>query len=296
VKQDIVQNFIFKDRAVRGSFVRLHDSYQTIVDQHHYPPVLSQILGEALLGVCLVAPLFKNAGKVTIQFQGDGDLQLLSTRITSDFAIRGLVRATPHLVSLLNLKEALASGELSLTYEPDEGKPYQSFIKVEKTSIAETLQDYFDRSEQLPTRFFLASTDEGVAGLMLQMLPDDHKEVAYQDFEHAIILAKTLENEELLSLDPETILHRLFSEDDITLFPEREVEFGCNCSQSRMGGIIVNLGREQADSILEEHGFIEITCEYCGQAYQFNSDEVKMLFAGGLGFAVQPQTQPHLDG
>ena len=295
MKQDIVQNFIFKDRAVRGSFVRLHDSYQTIVDQHHYPPVLSQILGEALLGVCLVAPLFKNAGKVTIQFQGDGDLQFLSTRITSDFMIRGLARATPHLVSLLNLKEALASGELSLTYEPDQGKPYQSVIQVEKISIAETLQDYFDRSEQLPTRFFLASTSDGVAGLMLQMLPGDHKDLAYQDFEHAVILAKTVETEELLSLDPEAILGRLFSEDDITLFPEREIEFGCNCSQSRMGGIIVNLGREQAESILAEQGFIEITCEYCGQVYPFNPDEVKVLFAGGLGFTSQQQVQPHFD-
>ncbi len=297
MKQDIIQNFIFKDRNVRGSFVRLNQSYKTIVNQHHYPPILSALLGETLLGACLISPFFKTPGKITLQFQGTGGLQLLSARITSDFAIRGLVRAEPELITDLNLLRALQEGQLSLSYEPEQGRAYQSFIAVQQTSIAKTLEDYFTLSEQLPTRFFLASTEDAVAGIMLQLLPNSGEGDAYQDFEHCSILASTVKAEELLILEPSLILQRLFPEDDVTVFPEKKIEFGCNCSRERMSGVVLNLGMAQATSILEEHGFVEVTCEFCGQAHQFNQEEVMNLFTQkSLGGTPHQSTRPHLNG
>ncbi len=278
MEQDFIRNFIFKDRSVRGSIVRLKKSYEMVVSQHHYPPVLGGILGEALLGACLLGPFFKNPGKITLQFQGEGDLKFLSTRLTSDFTIRGLIRAEHDLISEFNLLEALKVGQLSLTYEPLDGRPYQSFISIEQTSIAKTLEDYFIRSEQLPTRFFLARSEDVVAGMMLQVLPDAFKGNARQDFEHCTMLAATVKDEELLSLEPAELLHRLFAEEDLTLFEPRKIEFACNCSRERMAGVVINLGQEQANSILEDHGFVEVTCEFCGQAHQFNEAEVPVLF------------------
>lgn len=297
MKPDVIQNFVFKDRAVRGSIVCLSESYKTIINQHHYPPAVAKLLGEALLGVCLMAPFFKALGKITLQFQGEGDLKLLSARITSDFKIRGLARAEPELMSHHSLLEALRSGQLSLTYESILGEPYQSIIPIEKDEIAATLEDYFLRSEQLPTRFFLLHSAERIAGLMVQALPSAEKQNAYQDFEHCTILAATLKEDEINAFDVEMLLHRLFAEDDITVFPSKALAFGCGCTHQRMASAVVSLGHEEALSILAEQGFIEVVCEFCNQAQQFNETEIKALFSpsqqsGGLG---QQSPRPHFD-
>jgi molecular chaperone Hsp33 len=298
MQEDFIQNFIFKNRSVRGSFVRLNQSYKTIINQHHYPALLSHLLGEALLGVCLMSPFFKTAGKITLQFQGEGDLRFLSARMTSDFKIRGLVRAEPSLLSTQNLQEALKSGQLMLTYEARTGQPYQSIIPIETDSVAHALEDYFIRSEQLPTRFFLATGEDCVAGLMLQILPNVQQTDAYRDFEHCTVLASTLQKEELLEQDPMRLLQHLFVEDDITVFFSQDLEFGCNCSHERMKNAVLGLGREEALSILETAGFVEVVCEFCSQSHQFNEEEVHALFSSGVlgsSGSGQQSPRPHFD-
>lgn len=274
MQKDQTQRFIFKKRAVRGCLVRLNESYQTITLQHHYTPLLSQCLGEALLGVTLLASAFKKKGQTTLQFQGEGSLQLLSARITSDHAIRGLVRATPDLISLKNLSKALHHGTLTLSYEGNElGQTYQSIIPVDSPSIAQALEQYFIQSEQVPTRFFLSRTPECAAGLLLQILPSAEGNAA-EDFQYATVLAETLSSEELLELDFETILRRLYHEDEIELFPPTSLHFGCHCSLEKMKRAVLNLGRTEAESILLEQAFIEVHCEFCGHTHSFDESDI----------------------
>ena len=278
MQKDRVQRFIFKNRAVRGCLVRLNESYQTITLQHHYSEVLSKLLGEALLGVILIASHFKQTGQTTLQFQGEGALKLLSARVTAENAIRGLVRADPDLISMKNLTEALQNGQLTLSYEGmAANQKYQSIIPVEEPSIATVLEQYFLRSEQLPTRFFLASTEKTAVGLLLQIMPTQNESVARDDFEHATVLAGTLKNSELLTLSFEEILRRLYHEEDLTLFPEIALHFGCNCTLQKMEQVVRSLGQEEADSILAEHPYIEITCEFCNQIHQFDQADVLRL-------------------
>lgn len=292
MSKDVVQKFVFKNRNVRGSFVSLEQSYQTIIRQHHYPSLLSTLLGEALLGICLMTPNFKVTGKMTLQFQGSGDLRFLSVNITSDFKIRGLIQAEPELISMINLQHALASGQLILTYEPQIGQMHQSIIPVEQVSIAGALEDYFLKSEQLPTRFFLASDQESVAGLMLQNLPAIQKREESFDLEHCIYLAQTLKKEELLELDSATLLRRLFPEEDILLFDAASVDFGCNCSRGRMESVVLNLGQDEVSSILDEHGFVEVVCEFCGQEHQFDENDIANLFRN----SAKPEGVYHMAG
>jgi molecular chaperone Hsp33 len=278
MQKDNLQTFIFKDRAVRGCLVRLDESYQTITLQHHYPPVLAKLLGEALLGVVLIASHFKQQGQTTLQFQGTGALKLLSARITADNEIRGLIRAEPDLISDKNLLEALHYGQLTLSYESITGQNYQSVIPAESPSIAEALEQYFLRSEQLPTRFFLASTDAIAVGLLLQIMPAKSPQTAQEDFQHATVLASTLKQSELLTLSFEEILRRLYHEDDINVFPMSTLRFGCNCTQAKMEQVIRSLGAAEAASILAEKTFIEVVCEFCNQAHHFDQDDILHIF------------------
>lgn len=278
MQQDTIQSFIFTHRAIRGALVRLNDSYETVVMQHHYSSILGSLLGEALLGVTLMGSFFKHPGKLTLQFQGRGDLTFLSTRITENHEIRGLIRANPDLITAKNLQAALQEGTLTMTYEGPSGpgQSYQSTIPVEDTSIAKTLENYFLRSEQLPTRFFLASSDDVAAGMMLQVLPSSHPDGAYIDLEHVSVLAATLSDEELFTLPFEEMIHRLYPEEDVEIFAPREIEFGCNCTPDKMQQAVINLGPIEMARILEEQGFIEVVCEFCGRSYKYG-DQAQAL-------------------
>lgn len=278
MEYDVSQNFIFKNFAVRGTLIRLKESYQTIIHQHHYPPIVGNLLGEGLLGVTLMTSFLKHRGKLTLQFQGEGDLSLLSSRCTEDNHIRGLVRASPELISDKNLLQALHNGFLNLTYEPEQiGQPYQSVVEVKHNSIAKNLEAYFQQSEQLPTRFILMSDTDIAAGLMLQVLPAQNEEDR-EAFNTLAVLAETLKPEELKSLDFATILKRLFHEYDVEVFPPRSIQFGCNCSLERMENAILSLGIDEALEILEEEPDIEVTCEFCGRGHMFDEEDVVRIF------------------
>jgi molecular chaperone Hsp33 len=96
------------------------------------------------------------------------------------------------------------------------------------------------------------------------------------------MLASSLKREELLSLDVETILRRLFWEEQVTRFEplvgETAPKFACNCSRERVAKMIVALGADEAEEIIAERGDIEVACEFCGVQYHFDLIDAAQLF------------------
>jgi molecular chaperone Hsp33 len=117
-----------------------------------------------------------------------------------------------------------------------------------------------------------------------------------EHYNRIAILASSLKREELLTLDVETILHRLFWEEQITRFEPLEgasaPRFACNCSRERVGKMIVGLGREEAESILSEREDIEVGCEFCGVQYRFDPVDAAQLFTAPAR-AVAGGSDPH---
>lgn len=165
------------------------------------------------------------------------------------------------------------------------------------------------QSEQLDTTLVLAANDQIAAGLLIQRLPlqgtrnlsgslvskENEDEIGINEhFNRIAILASSLKREELLTLDVDTILRRLFWEEPITRFEPMQgataPHFACSCSRERVGRMIVNLGRGEAESILSERPNIEVACEFCGVQYHFDAVDAAQLFTepvqhlpGGLG-------------
>jgi len=141
------------------------------------------------------------------------------------------------------------------------------------------LENYFVQSEQLETRLWLAydQTTQQAAGLLLQKLPTEDQE-AKSSWQHIQTLANTLTNEELLSWDNNTLLHNLFCEETIQLFEPHPVKFYCPCNADKMLNSITLLGEKEALEVLETHRYIEVTCEYCKNQFQFNHDEIEPIF------------------
>jgi len=279
---DLLHRFIIDNTRVRGEMVHLHASWQAVLERYDYPPNVRRILGEAFAACALLSATIKYDGSLILQIRGDGPLHLLVIQSTSDGTLRGLARWTGD-VPEEDLPSIFGNGQMAITIEPKKGEPYQGIIALQGNHIKHAIENYFIQSEQLNTRLWLASDEENCVGFLIQELPDMEKksnlETNHNDWEHAEQLANTLTDEELLSLKTEEILHRLFHEDDVRLFEPSPLSFRCGCSTERIAQMIVTLGIDEARSIIDEQGKIQVDCEFCNAEYIYDSVDVENLFS-----------------
>jgi molecular chaperone Hsp33 len=137
------------------------------------------------------------------------------------------------------------------------------------------LQTYFEQSEQLKTRLWLFANETHVAGLLIQELPTQNSYKA--DWERIEILADTVTEQELLELNCEHMLYKLFNEEKVRLFNAEPVEFQCSCSRPKIERTLRVMGREELEDILQEHGAIQVSCEFCSEQYLFDRIDVETL-------------------
>lgn len=284
---DILQHFLFETISVRGEIVRLEESFKTIMQQHQYPPLIQQILGEMLVAASLLSASIKFKGRITVQFQGKNQLRLLLAQCNHQLELRGLAQwhgeLTPDQL-LANLKQ----GTLAITMDPEKegGQRYQGIVAWQGNSLAESLEGYFNHSEQIPTRLWLAVNKERAAGFLIQMMPREsgksgNAEQVQLDWEHIQHLSATLTPEELLNLDNVTLLHRLFVEEDVRLFSPKSVMFRCTCSVERSENALRLLSEEEIEQELQNKQQVVVTCEFCNKEYPFDRVDVARIFKQG---------------
>jgi molecular chaperone Hsp33 len=224
----------------------------------------------------MLSATIKFNGSIILQAQGDGDFKALVAQSTHDRKIRGLIRSNDH-VPVGSLETMFGQGRLVLTIEPDNAQPYQGVVPLEGRNLAAALQTYFEQSEQLKTRLWLFANETHAVGLLLQELPSQNSYKA--DWERIEILADTVTEQELLELDCEDLLYKLFNEEQVRLFDAELVEFQCACSRPRIERTLRALGEEELEDILQEQGTIEVGCEFCGEQYLFDRVDVETMLS-----------------
>jgi molecular chaperone Hsp33 len=283
---DFTQRFLFDDSDIRGELVGLTDSYHHVLAKHAYPQPVAQLLGELLAAASLLLGTLKFDGLLILQARSSGAVPLLMVECSSDGDLRGIARYHAEQISAdANLRTLMPDGVLAMTVDPKAGQRYQGIVDLEGDTLADCLSNYFATSEQLPTRFWLSADGQRARGLLLQQLPADRLKDADERQEswlHALALADTLKAEELLGLDNETLLHRLYHEDALRLFDPRALQFRCSCSRERSGRALISLGQADAQELVREHGgSVEIDCQFCNERYLFDAADVLQLFVDG---------------
>lgn len=278
---NVLNRYLFEDLSVRGELVQLDDAYQQIISSKEYPAAVQNLLGELLVATTLLTATLKFEGSITLQLQGDGPVSLAVINGNNNQQVRGVARWEGEIADEASLHQLMGKGHLVMTITPDKGERYQGVVGLEGDTLADCLENYFIRSEQLKTRLWIRLGEyEGkphAAGMLLQVVPDGKG--SEEDFEHLEQLTNTIKNEELFSLEANELLYRLYNQEKVQLFNAQPVEFFCGCSRERSASAIVSIAKEEVYDILTTEGSISLHCDYCGTNYSFDEAQVNELYA-----------------
>ncbi len=277
---DKLYRYLFQNRAVRGEWVRMNKSFGETLNTHHYPLPVQNLLGEMMVATSLLTATLKFNGHITVQVQGDGPLKLALVNGTDTQQIRALARLQGGITDDMTLHQMIGKGVLVITIAPEDGERYQGVVALDKPTITECLEEYFERSEQLKTQLIIRTGEFNgepvAAGMLLQIMPDGSG--SPDDFSHLATLTFTVKNEELFGLTAEEMLYRLYHEERVELYEPQAVTFHCGCSAERSGAALLLISDEEINEILAEHnGSIDMQCECCGTHYFFNREAIDKL-------------------
>jgi len=302
---DELHKFLFEGLPVRGMLVRLTDGWRELLRRREslgaHPPEVRALLGEMTAAGVLMQANIKFNGALVLQIFGDGPVKLAVAEIQPELGFRatakvvGEVAAGARLEALVN---AQGQGRCAITLDPKDKlpgqQPYQGIVPLHGDrreplqQVSQVLEHYMLQSEQLDTRLVLAADDHVAAGLLIQRLPVEGEgnlgqrnedEIGLNEaFNRIATLAATLTREELLTLEPKTVLHRLFWEETLRLFDADHPRFACSCSRERVRNMLRGLGRDESESLIEERGEVEVGCEFCGLQYRFDAVDVGEMF------------------
>jgi len=292
---DKLLKFTFHNAPVRGEVVRLEPAWQTMTAHHGYPAPVMRLLGEMTAAAALLASNIKFSGSLIMQIHGDGPVKLLVVECQPDLRLRATAKLRTDAViepdaGMRQLVNANGQGRCAITLDPTDKLPgqvpYQGIVSLQGDSIAQALENYMRQSEQLESRLWLAADGRCCAGVLLQRLPGDGGRAALGDtdadaWERTTALAATLTTGELLAQAADTVTRRLFWQERLDHYRPLTPRFECRCSRGRIGKMLLSLGRAEVESIVEELGRVEVTCDFCNARQAFDAIDVAQLFHTG---------------
>ena len=293
--QDTLSKFIFKHTPMKGGAVKLTTAWKAMRHYQQWPLSVTRLVGEMTAGSILLASSLKFEGSLIMQVQGDGPVRLAIVEVRNGLLVRATVKmneteAVDDAMGLKALVNAHGKGRCAIMLDPKDrrdGEPlYQGVVPLTGETVADALMGYMQQSEQIHTKLWLAADEESAAGLMLQQMPDfGGKDEELKNDDDSVnrieTLAATITDEELLTLTPQEVTHRLFCEEAPEYFEPLEPKFACTCSREKIEAMIRNLGEVEALQIVKDEGKLEVTCDFCGRTESFSAEDIVKLFDNG---------------
>ena len=307
-----LHKFLFEGLPVRGMLVQLTDVWQEVLQRRSanretgaYPEPVRQLLGEMTAAAVLMQSNIKFNGALVMQIMGDGPVKLAVVEVQPDLGLRATAKVVGEVSErdgLENMVNRTNQGRCAITLDPRDKfpgqQPYQGVVPLfddqhqPLQKFSSVLEHYMLQSEQLDTTLVLAANDQTAAGLLIQRLPvlgegnlsarsssaDEDHIGRNEDYNRIAILAASLQRDELLELDADTLLRRLFWEENLVRFEPGHPSFACSCSRERVSQMIRTLGQEEAQSVIAERGELEVGCDFCGKQYHYDAVDVTQLF------------------
>ena len=293
---DKLKKYLLPEYGIRLEAVRLSNSWTEGLKHQNLPKPVYKILGEMVAASTLLAANLKFDGSVVLQIQGDGPVSLLVVECTSKMQIRAsaslkddyVINGSDNLQSLMNTNQ---NGRFIVVLDPRSGnktmQPYQGIVPLESDTVAQALEQYMQSSEQLDTKLWLNADQQQCAGLLLQRLPNyggkaqsqSDTENQYLQWEEVNTLLQTLDNDELLNTDSDTLVHRFLWQHEYAHTEDLDIKWHCPCSRDRVANMLKMLGTKEIESILSDLNQVSVACNFCGKPYVFDAIDCATIFS-----------------
>lgn len=271
-----VQKFLLTDLDVRGAIVHLDSEWQTLLARCDYPADMAKIVGQATAATLLVSTNIKYEGQLMLQLQSPANLSLLIVQNDNSYHFRALARYND--CNNTDLRHIAEGGLIAIVVEADKRKePYQGMVSIDSESLASNIETYFNQSEQLKTLLVLRADKAQAAGILLQVMPGST--IEEDDWRRLRYVAETLNLAEMQSTDSETMIARIFSEDDKTIYAPETAAFECTCSDERTLAMLTNLDEAELQDIVDAEESVIVGCDFCGQQYAHDASTIAALLS-----------------
>ncbi len=295
--------FLIHQSNVRGRMVRMQDTLDTILTTHDYPEQVSQLLGEGLMIVAMLASNLKHNGVFTLQARGDGPIGMVVADAVFGGGLRGYAAFDDTKLSALlseeetpSLAQLMGQGHLAITLDAGgKNQRYQGVVGLEGTSISEAITHYFTQSQQIDVKFHIAlgrdkATWRGGA-MMIERLPegvlpmdrdavDDIQEVGEEEWRAAYSMMHTLSDEELIDIElsPAELLYRLYNADGVWVHDALPLHHECRCSRGKVESALRTIARNEIEALKREDGLLSVVCEFCKSEELFDELQLERLY------------------
>ena len=277
------------DGMVKAVAVTGKDMVERARQIHKTLPVATAALGRTLMAASMMGDMLKEKdGSVTLQIKGGGPLGAITAVSDSrgnprGYLQNGQVDIPRKYQGKLDVGTAVGSSG-SLTVMKDMGlkEPYIGSVQLVSGEIAEDITAYFVESEQVPTACalgVLVDKDQSVAaagGYLVQLLPGAD-ESAIQRLEESIARQGPVTDALHGGADAVQLLERVLEGQEPELLERRPVAYKCYCSRERVSRAIISMGKEEMQSLIEEQGGAELTCQFCDKVYRFTKEDLQEL-------------------
>ena len=294
---NILQPFSLEKSNVRGRMVKLDSVLSGLLEKHKYPPAVSTLLAELTSLTLLLSAMIKYDGLFTLQVKGNGPVSTMVVDAISDGSVRAYagfdeaaVEAAikPKDAKEQNFFHLFGEGHMAFTVDqPGDAETYQGIVQLTGGSLVKSVEHYFAQSEQIKTIFYMAVHPQDgnwqSGGIMLQHIPSpdyvDDKEKEAEDWARAKMFLDTCRDDEILSqnLSASDLLYRLFNEDGVRVYPEKELKHKCRCSLARVTNALMTLPLAEIMEIKVEEGDFTMKCEFCGHEYQMTEPQLEQI-------------------
>ena len=280
---------ITSDGCVVAYGVDTKEIVNAACEVHKPSAVVAAALGRLLSAASMMGVMLKgDAGSITLRLDGDGPAGVLIAVSDSSGNVRGYV-SNPVVELPLNAYGKLdvagavgRNGQLSVIKDLNMKEPYSGRVPIISGEIAEDITSYFAQSEQIPTICalgVLVDRDLSIkasGGYIVQLLPFADKSIIDR-LEQNLKSMKPVSTLLDSGLTPFEIIKLLLTGFDVELMEEQAVGYQCNCSRKRVTTALKSLGDIELQSMIDEQGGAEVKCHFCGNQYNFSTDELNAL-------------------
>ena len=285
---------IAADGMIRAFAVTARQTVQDARDAHHTSPIATAALGRLMMGAQMMGAMMKHPDELmTLTVRGDGPMGGMTVTANANGDVKGFVNhpnvwLPPNGRGKLDVGGAIGAGSLSVVHDLPGMEPYVSQVELISGEIGDDLASYFALSDQIPTSVGVGVlvdrdlTVKQAGGFILQLMPG-HYEYLVDELEANLADIHSVTDMLEDGMGPEDILRHLLRGMDYETLDITPVRFHCGCNYERASRVMLALGAQELQDMVDKGETGEAYCHFCGKRHLFTPEQLAGILAAAQG-------------